>query len=208
MINLLITDDHKLVVEGLELMLESVEDIHIVGKAYNGKEALAVISDNTIDVILLDLNMPVMNGLEVCKKLKKTNSDVKIIILSMMNEKKLLHKLIELGASGYLLKNSGKEELVEAIRNVNNGEKHFEKDVLMQLLTNKSIHTNSFIPKISKREKEILKLIMSELTSHEIGEKLFISLGTVETHRRNLINKLGVRNTAGMVKKAIEYSLV
>lgn len=210
MINLLIADDHKLVLEGIQLMLEGVEDINIIGFAHDGKETLELLNKSKVDILLLDLNMPIMNGLEVCKVLKKKKSDVKIIILSMMDEVKLIQKLIEQGASGYLLKNSGKKEIVNAIREVYKGKKYFEKDVLMQLLSNgnSSTKTRSLIPKISKREKEILRLIMEELTSLEIGNKLFISLGTVETHRRNLINKLGVRNTAGLVKKAMEFSLV
>jgi DNA-binding NarL/FixJ family response regulator len=210
MINLVIADDHKLVLEGLQLMLDEEKEINIVGFAHNGKEALEIIAKSSVDILLLDLNMPIMNGLEVCKVLKKKQSDVKIIILSMMDEVKLIQKLIEHGASGYLLKNSGKEEILNAIKKVDNGEKYFEKDVLMQLLSNGNSSTKrkSLMPKISKREKEILKLIMDELTSLEIGQKLFISLGTVETHRRNLINKLGVRNTAGLVRKAIDYNLV
>jgi DNA-binding NarL/FixJ family response regulator len=191
-------------------MLDEEKEINIVGFAHNGKEALEIIAKSSVDILLLDLNMPIMNGLEVCKVLKKKQSDVKIIILSMMDEVKLIQKLIEHGASGYLLKNSGKEEILNAIKKVDNGEKYFEKDVLMQLLSNGNSSTKrkSLMPKISKREKEILKLIMDELTSLEIGQKLFISLGTVETHRRNLINKLGVRNTAGLVRKAIDYNLV
>ncbi len=210
MISVLIVDDHKLVVEGISLMLSDLEDIKIIGTASNGIEALELIQLKKPDIVLLDLNMPKMNGLELCKKLHPMQLDTKIIILSMMDEIKLIQRLIQKGADGYLLKNSGKDEVVGAIRKVHNGEKHFDQSVLIQLMTNapKTRSSHSLMPKISKRENEILRLIMDELTSNEIASKLFISLGTVETHRRNLINKLGVRNTAGLVKKSIEMGLV
>ncbi len=210
MISVIIVDDHKLVIEGIELMLSNSEGIQIVGTAANGLEALELIHEMSPDIILLDLNMPVMNGLELSKKIHSQKLKSKVIILSMMDELKLIQKLVQQGADGYLLKNSGKDEIVEAIRKVYKGEKHFDKKVLIQLMANTPTTKTrqSLIPKISKRENEILKLILDELTSNEIAHKLFISLGTVETHRRNLINKLGVRNTAGLVKKSIEFGLV
>jgi len=210
MISILVVDDHKLVVEGIILMLSDMKDMQIVGTAANGKEAYDIILEKEPDVVLLDLNMPVMNGLDLCKKLQLEKIQTKVIVLSMMDELKLIQSLVQKGAWGYLLKNSGKEEVVDAIRKVAKGEKHFDQKVLLQLMTNtpNKRRRQNLIPKISKRENEILSLILDELTSNEIAKKLFISLGTVETHRRNLINKLGVRNTAGLVKKSIEMGLV
>jgi len=210
MISVLIVDDHNLVVEGVSLMLSDMEDIEIIDTASNGAVAYEIIIDKKPDIVLLDLNMPVMNGLELCDKLQLDQINSRIIILSMMDELKLIQTLVQKGAHGYLLKNSGKEEVVEAIRKVAGGEKHFDHKVLLQLMTISPMkkQRKNLIPKISKRENEILGLIMDELTSNEIAKKLFISLGTVETHRRNLINKLGVRNTAGLVKKSIEMGLL
>ena len=212
MIKILIVDDHQLVIDGIKLMIDGEEDMTVVAEAHNGQEAIDSLPDKEVDVILMDLNMPIMNGLDATKIIHESNPDIKIIGLSMLNDLKLIRKLINYGAIGYLIKNAGKEEVINAIKTVNNGNQYFDQKTLNSLLTNKSAETkkskSNLFPKLSRREKEILQLIMDEFTSNEIAIKLFISSGTVETHRRNIINKLGVRNTAGMIRVVMDYGLL
>jgi len=210
-IRTLIVDDHQLVREGIQLMLSATDQIEVIGEAINGKEALAQIEEHDLDVILLDLNMPEMNGIDACKAIKKIQPELKIIILSMISERKLVQKLMNYGANGYLLKNSGQEEIIHAIKEVHAGNNHFDPEILDMMLypdKHKAVKDENLHPSLSRREKEILQLIIDEKTTGEIAKKLFISFGTVESHRRNMISKLGVRNTAGLVSAAYKYGIV
>jgi DNA-binding NarL/FixJ family response regulator len=212
MINILITDDHQLVIDGLQLMLSSETDLQCVATATDGAQALEVLARQPIDVILLDINMPGTNGVEACKRIHQDHPEVKVLILSMLKEASLIKLLVRSGAHGYLLKNAGKDEVVRAIRAVHRGERYYSPEVaeiVMQSLAGESrANTTSPFPSLSRREKQVLRLIVDEHTTGEIAEKLFISFGTVETHRRNLLIKLGARNTAGLVRVALEYSLL
>ncbi len=206
MIKVLICDDHQLMIDGLRLILAGIEDVDVVGHCYNGKEALKWLEGNKTDIILMDINMPILDGIKACKLISKTYQEVKVVYLSMINQIEIFQVLVESGAKGFLLKNSSSAEVETAIKKIASGESHFDPK-LFDL--NSDMKTRShFIPKLTKREKEILKLVIAEYTSPEIAEKLFISLGTVETHRRNLISKMGVKNTAGLVRMAVEYKLV
>ncbi len=207
-IRVLICDDHQMMIDGLQLLLSRIKNITVAGQAHNGQEAIEWIEKNETDIILMDINMPIMNGLEACKILLKGNQDIKVIFLSMINQSTMIHSLIESGAKGYLLKNSGEEELSQAINKVYNGGVYFDEKLFLVKDKAKKSFSNNFIPKITKREKEVLALILKEYTSSEIAEELFIGIGTVETHRRNLISKLAVKNTAGLVRVAMEYGLV
>jgi len=195
---ILIVDDHQMVLDGLRLMLDSEEGFDIIAEASNGQEALDYVSKNEVDMILMDLNMPVMNGIDASKKILDDNPDIKILILSMLSDKKLIQKLVQEGIKGYMLKNSGQDEIIDALSKISKGEIYFDQ-ATMKLMTNSAstpeIKPDSIFPSLSRREKEILGLIIKELTSSEIALKLFIGLGTVESHRRNMIRKLGVRNT-------------
>ena len=213
MIKLLIADDHKLVIDGIKLMLAGQEDIKCTAEASNGNQALQILATEDIDLVLLDIDMPDLNGIETCKRIQKSHPQVKVIALSMHKEASVIKLMLENGALGYLLKNEGQEEVLAAIRNVYNGREYYSKDVLqtiMRSLTKKSTKdTNKpFIPSLTRREKQILQLIVNEYTTAEIAEKLFIGFGTVETHRRNLLLKLDARNTAGLVRMALEYDLL
>lgn len=212
MLNILIADDHRLVIDGLLLMLREAEDMHCVGEAANGKEALDIMSQTQVDVLLLDLHMPEMDGLECCKIVRERYPDTKVLVLSMMRELSLVKAILKQGASGFLLKNAGKEEVLDGIRKVAEGKQAFSEAILESLMTSFSPKAAksqaSPFPTISRREKQILQLICDEKTTQEIAEALFISFGTVETHRRNLLLKLNARNTAGLVKAAIEYDLL
>ena len=152
--------------------------------------------------------MPVMDGIKAAKLIQKNHKSVKTIFLSMIDQSEILAVLMKTGAKGFLLKNSNKEEVLKAIHAVHEGGTHFDP-LLFSSDTNKVIKIPSdFLPRLTVREKEILKLIINEYKSIEIAETLHISLGTVETHRRNLISKLGVKNTAGLVRVAVEFQLV
>jgi DNA-binding NarL/FixJ family response regulator len=212
MIKILIADDHQLVIDGIQLMLSEVPDLQCVGTASNGKDALALLAVLPVNVLLLDINMPAMDGVECCKLVRERYPAVKVLILSMLREASLVKIMLKQGASGFLLKNAGKDEVMDAIRKVAEGKQAFSTDVLdavMDSFANKPAKpaTSPFL-KISRREKQILQLIVDERTTTEIASELFISFGTVETHRRNLLMKLNARNTAGLVKAAIEYDLL
>ncbi len=209
-IKIVLADDHKLVLDGLSLMIGSEPSFSIIYQASNGAEAVEYVLSNEVDLLLMDLNMPEMNGLQATKKIIEQKPTQKILILSMLSEIKLIRNVISAGAMGYLLKNSGQDELVLAMKEVLKGKKYYDQRV-MEILINtpdKSTVKSNFLPSISRREKEILGLIIKEFTTKEIAEKLFISFGTVESHRRNMISKLGVRNTAGLVAIAFEYGLL
>ena len=209
-IQIVLADDHKLVLDGLSLMIGSEPSFNIMFMAKNGLEASEFVIEHNVDLLLMDLNMPEMNGLQATKKIIEAKPKQNILILSMLSEIKLIRNIISAGAKGYLLKNSGQEELVLAMKEVLKGKNYYDQRV-MEILINspeKSKIKSNFLPSISRREKEILRLVIKEYTTKEIADKLFISFGTVESHRRNIISKLGVRNTAGLVAVTYEYGLL
>ena len=214
MIRVMIADDHNMFVEGVELILDGIENIQVVSKCYTGTEVFEKLAHIPADVILLDINLPGMNGLEVCQKLSKDYPAVKVLALSMHNEESFVTEILKYGAQGYILKNTGKKELINAIETVFEGQSYFSEEVtetiMKSLVHQKSGNKKSSIlsPKISRREKEVLELIVKEHTTQEIADTLFISLKTVESHRRSLLTKLGVRNTAGLVRVALENQLI
>ncbi|CAD5258578.1 MULTISPECIES: response regulator transcription factor [unclassified Imperialibacter] len=202
-IKVLIADDHHLMVDGIKSLLDDVEGLEIVGVANDGEETMVFVSRKPVDVILLDLQMPKMNGFQVAEQIKKKYPKIRILVLTMYDKPGFIRELLESGVDGYVLKNTGKEELVEGIKTVNNGEKFFSKEVsgIFYDSFRKEKDENTFL---TTREIEIIKLIAQELTSQEIADKLFLSHFTVDTHRRNIINKLGVKNTAGLIRYAYE----
>ncbi|WP_338359807.1 response regulator transcription factor [Yeosuana marina] len=204
MINIVIADDHEIVVEGLRSLLENEEEIVIVGEAYHGEEVIPLLASNNVDVAVLDISMPKMDGVDLTKFIKTNYPHVKILILTMHNEIGFIRRIIEAGAHGYILKNKGKEELVRAIQALHSGNEYLGEEVTKTLFS--SIRNANVYGEIqlTKREKEVLKLIASSYTTPKISERLNIAPSTVETHRRNLIEKTGVKNSKGLVKFAIE----
>jgi len=211
MINILIADDHQLLIDGIKTALQDVKDINVIAEANNGFQVLEKLeSQIDVDVILMDINMPKLDGLDCTKQVSKKFPDVKVIALSQYDEKRFVKRMIKNGAFGYLLKDSDRDTLVEAIKKVHSGEKYFCDRLSMRLanLELKMENTKSLFPKLSEREKEIINLICKEHSTQEIAEKLFISFHTVESHRANLMIKAGVKNTAGLVRWAVENDLI
>ncbi|WP_433835963.1 response regulator [Flavobacterium anhuiense] len=209
-INLLIVDDHTMFLQGIISLLEQESNINIIDKAVNGIEALEIVKKGTIDFIILDISMPEMDGIEFSKIIKKQHPHIKILILSTHSNVMIVSRLIRIGVNGYLLKNAEKEELLKAINTIGLGKNYFAEELQEKHLSNNSrIEKHiSNLSELSSREKEILVLIAQEYNTAEIAEKTFISLNTVNTHRRNLLSKLNAKNTAGLVKYAVENGLV
>lgn len=209
-IKILIADDHTMFLQGIISLLEQEPNIEIAGKAINGLEALEIIEKQSIDLVILDISMPEMDGIELSKILKKKYAAIRILVVSTHSNVSIISRLIRIGVNGYLLKNAEKAELLKAISTIANGDNYFSEETEEKHLSNnlrieKQVST---LTELSSREKEILILIAHEYNTAEIAEKTFISLNTVNTHRKNLLSKLNAKNTAGLVKYAVENGLV
>lgn len=201
-IKVFVTDDHEVVIDGLTALLASEPDIKVIGKALNGEHLLQQLRQKTADVILMDIDMPGMNGIEVTKKVRHLYPDTKIIMLTMHNKREYVSQAISVGANGYMLKNSNKATLLDGIRKASMGGFFLPSDIAPP-----QIKESDDQPQLTEREIQIICLIAREHTSQEIGDMLFISSNTVETHRRNIFSKLGVRNVAGLVRYALQHEL-
>lgn len=212
MINLLIADDHQIFLDGLQSLLDGEEGISVSGQARNGREVLTFLKTETPQIVLMDINMPVMNGLEATRKVVEEHPEVKVIMLTMHERADYITQMIEAGASGYLLKNSSRTDLVNGIRTVAGGGTYYSQEVTQAVMDNlrKSAKQKSRqeAAALTPREIEVLKLITKENTTAEIAEALFISTHTVESHRKNLLSKLGKKNTAGLAAEAVRLGLV
>jgi DNA-binding NarL/FixJ family response regulator len=214
-IRVLVVDDHDIVRYGICSVLKSSADIEVVGEASNGVIAVQKYNELTPDVILLDISMPEMNGIETTRTIIKNNANARILILTMHLNEEYLNQVLTAGASGYILKSTDIGEMLNAIRSVAVGTQIFSAPI-SNLMTEKYVRSTQFkhddgdsnTPNLTKRETEILQKIADGKTSQEIAEVLFISPRTVDTHRANLIQKLGVKNSAGLVRYAIENQLV
>jgi DNA-binding NarL/FixJ family response regulator len=207
-INILLADDHQIVTDGLRLLLSDEPTVHIKGVASDGAMALEMARLLKVDVILMDVDMPVLNGIEATRAIKKELPHIRIIILTMHDEKGMIQVLLEAGADGYLLKTSNKSELMDAIHRVAVGEQHLSESVQRVLIREDIQPENGPLALLTEREVEILRLIAEGLSNKEIGDRLFISHRTVDTHRTNLMQKLDLHNIAGLVRLAIECGLV
>lgn len=211
MIRLLLVDDHQVLLDGVKSLLDHTEGMAVVATAHNGQEAVEAVNAHAIDLVLLDIHMPVMDGLEACKAIKAALPDVKVIAMSMYGEGQLVQAMLNHGASGYLLKSCGADELVEAIRTVHAGGSWLSKEATDKLVASMQRPMPAGrgpIDPPSGRELEVLKLIAKEHTTEEIAASLVISVNTVESHRRQLLQKLGARNSAGLVRIAMELGLL
>jgi len=214
MIKILVADDHAMFVDGIESILRGEKDISVEGRCFDGPSVITFLENNEVDIILLDVNLPGMNGIEVSKIVNEKYNKTKILAISMFNEESYVTEILNNGAKGYILKNTGREELLKAINVVNDGQSYFSKDVtqtIMKGLMNRRKASSKMdynLPKISRREREVLQLIVKEFTTQEIAKQLYISLKTVESHRSSLLAKLNARNSAGLVRIAMENDLI
>lgn len=211
MITVAITDDHLMVLEGIKTMLSNVENIQIISTYHSVNDTIEGLQTTVPEVLLLDINLPDGNGIILCKLLKEHYKTLKIIALSNYEDVAFIKQIIKNGANGYLLKNTNKNELIDAIKAVTN-KQLFLPEKLQRMLLNDSLgkpnNSSFFIPSLTRREKEVLALIVKEHTTDEIANQLFVTPKTVEAHRSNLIQKLGVKNVAGLVRVAIEKGLI
>lgn len=202
-------DDHAIVTDGLQALLSDEADYTIKGVARNGKMALDMLHVLKVDIILMDIDMPEMNGIDAVKLIKKQMPEKKVLMLTMHDEKAMIKMMMEIGADGYLLKNSPKVELLKALESLSNNESYFSEEVNSVLLQPDKAKVNgSLLNDLTEREIEIIKLVADGFSNKQIGEKLFISHRTVDTHRTNLMNKISVHNVAGIVKFAIANGLI
>lgn len=211
MIKVLLVDDHRLIRDGIRFYLEKQDnEIIIAGEASDGKQALIFLEKNpdAVDILLTDISMPEMNGVELATEVHKKFPKVKIIALTMIKDSQYVKQMLQAGASGYLLKNAREKEIVDAVKTVYEGESYYAQEAtkaIMDFMSKKK--QDSDVVAISKREKEVLRLIIDELSNQEIADKLFISIRTVEAHKRNLMEKTGSKTLAGLVKYAIHNFL-
>ena len=209
-IKIAITDDHQLVLQGIKSMLSDTEEVNVVATYSDAQQTIEGLSALEVEVLLLDINLPDENGIDLSKKLIKKHPELKIIALTSFEDISFVKRMLKNGAHGYLLKNTDKLELITALKTVLSGDIYVQKDIQRRLLLNdtKVTNKNGLIPKLTRREQEMLEAIAAELTTKEISDKLFISPKTVETHRMNLMSKLGAKNSVGMIKIAIENELL
>jgi DNA-binding NarL/FixJ family response regulator len=199
-----ITDDHYMIVEGIRSLLQYDKDIEWLGHAMNAQSCLTFLQHQQPDIILMDINLPDMSGIDLCKEVKSRHPSVRIIGLSSYSQQSFIQKMMDNGASGYVLKNATRDELIEAIDTVQAGRNFLSLEAVSTMLKNE----DSKIPIITRREKEVLVLISEGLTNTEIGEKLFISTTTVDTHRKNLLTKFVAKNTAALVRTAAQFKFI
>lgn len=213
-IKVLVIDDHQLIIDGLRYIMQDEEDVLFAGGANNMEQALAFLSQHEVDVVLADISMPGHSGVEVTQKIRETYPHIKILALTMLEDISMITRMIEAGASGYLLKRTNMKEVLEAIRVVAANNKYLGREVQAILLDNLSsrnpgIETPSNLPgTLTAREKEILNLIAREMSNEQIAGRLFISERTVETHRRNIFTKTKTKTIIGLIKFAMQHGLI
>ncbi|RYY19243.1 MAG: response regulator transcription factor [Chitinophagaceae bacterium] len=206
MTSVFIVEDHAVVIEGIYSLLSHEKDIRITGYATSAKICLDFLPKGDADVILMDINLPDMSGVELCKVIKSRYPAIMVLALTSFDQGSYVRKMMGNGASGYLLKNAAKEEVIEAIHTVSLGRQYISPQASQALKS--ELKQQKELPQLTKREKEILGLIASGMTNPQISEKLFISVDTVDSHRKNLYTKLRINNTALLVRFAIENNLL
>ena len=204
-IKVLIVDDHPMVLQGMKSMLAEINFVEIAGIAANAYEAMGLIKSALPHIVITDINMPEISGIELALKIKNEFPLVKIIAMSTFKERSYISQMIQNGASGYLVKSASKEEIEEAILSVYEGKLYMSLDINLSVAEKQEINN---VPVLSSREKEVLQLIADGMTNPQIATKLFISLHTVDSHRKNLLTKFSVNNTASLIRLAAKYDLV
>lgn len=203
--NLLIVDDHPMVIEGLKAIFHNHDDIEVKGCVVNAYEAIDFLRNNQVDVALVDINLPEISGIELCEKIKTDFQQVMVLGMSTFRERNYISQMIQAGASGYLVKSASKEEILQAVQAAMEGKLFLSVDINAGPSTPKG---KSNVPILTQREKEVLNLIAEGYTNHQIADKLFISPHTIDSHRKNLLNKFEVKNTAALINSAVKHNLL
>jgi len=203
-LKIVIVDDHPLFLSAMTQVLEKIEFVQVMAKYTKPEFVLPFIKNNKIDILVTDLSMPVINGLELCKLVKSEDENIEVVIVSMLNEVNKTLELIEIGVSAYLSKNAPKEQYEKALKKVSEGQTFFSKEILDKIKSTEQSETIKLTP----REKEVLSLVANEMTNQEIAVELFVSPTTVISHRKRLLQKFNARNTAGLIKRAMEQNFL
>jgi DNA-binding NarL/FixJ family response regulator len=205
----IIVDDHKMFRSGLRFLLNNVPNIEVIGEASNGLEFLEMAAHEQIDIALMDINMPEMNGIDATKQAMEKYPDMKVIVLSMHGEEEYYDQMLDAGVKGFLLKNSDADELISALEAVIEGRSFFSQELLVNILDQKRLQKlRKEAVKLSQRELEVLRLICDGYSNAEIAEQLFISQRTVDRHRANLLSKTGCKNSTSLVMYAVKNKIV
>ena len=208
-IQIVLADDHQLFRNGLKILLDAFKEFSVVGEAANGEEVLKIVSNCGCDIVLMDINMPVMDGIKATKQSLEINPDIKIIALSMYGEEEYYYRMVEAGAKGFILKDSDISEVKDAIYTVYKGGNYFSQELLYNVIQKlKTRESENKVANLSKREKEILFKICEGLSNKEIADTLFISKRTVDKHRANLLSKTNSKNTASLILYSIKNKII
>lgn len=214
MIRLFITEDHELYLKGLSMIIGAEQGFVVCGRANAAQQTLEMLPSAKPDVLLLDINLPDMEPEPLLKNIRLQHPDLPVVYHTMLRGTRYVHRLMQYGVQGYILKNAGLQELITAIRTAAAGGTYYSKEIDITDGTEDAVKKTVFVPDsrihaiLSKREKEVLQLICKEYSNAEIAAKLFLSISTVDTHRKNIIEKLGVNNTVGLVKFAVKNGLI
>lgn len=210
MIRVLIADDHVIVAESLSILIDTMDGIEVVGTANNGWQVLTFLETNEVHIVLTDLHMPLMNGIETTIRVREKYANVRVMLLTMSEEPAVIKEALVAGVDGYIMKRAERKELEQALKTVASGQKYFSEAVVMRLAQMPNQNTTNGKENIAEnnaltpREIEIMRLIIQDLSNQEIAEKIFIGITTVETHRRNLMKKVGVNSALGLMRWAMK----
>ncbi len=210
-VKILVVDDHKIIRDGIKAMLGTDSELEVVGEAENGQIALGLALTKKLDIVLMDIDMPEMNGIEATKLIKRDKPELRIIALTMQSDYSYIEKMLKAGANSYLLKSSDQQELIKAIKTTLDSKPYFSQEVsntMVQKVVNDDAGKKESAYQISEREQEVLEHIAQGLTNKEVADALFLSVRTVDTHRRNLLKKLDAKNSVDMVHKSYKYGIL
>ena len=212
-IKVMLVDDHQIILDSLSLLFNMIDQVEVISSTSDSREVLDLLKKEEVDILITDFSMPYMNGVQLTLAVKEQFPSLKVIMLTVADEVAAIQDAYRAGISGYIMKKADRHELELAVKTVASGQMYFNKEVMKSILTqepshHEDMHAMEKLSQLTKREIEIIKLIAQEHSSAEIAQKLFISVGTVETHRHNIMRKLDVKNVIGMIKFALKYDLV
>lgn len=209
-INILLCDDHQIVLDSLSLLISTMDECQVVGALNDAREVAGFLRANPVNVLLVDVTMPFLSGVDLMLQLRDEFPSLKVLMLTVSDDQETIRQAFQAGVSGYVLKTAGRSELEKAIRTVARGERYCCDPVLEKLISSAAADVTpaGTSQSLTLRELEVVRLIAQELTTPEIAERLFLSAGTVETHRHNILRKLGVKNSIGIIKHALQHKIV